>query len=672
MDRREFIQNSAAVAGTALLSGPKLRGDAVDKLKIEYIREQIPAFEIPPYNGIRYEDRVPDTLDIAERARLSVHCLTAITDPRADYEIFFGADFHRDPPIMSHDFSDWCQNVEGMLESLPLLRMASGSDESSYVDRAWMESLLKSIGPDGLVYYPLNGSPWARLNPAWLEPVWRADETTSDVRDKSVSQVTNPSLWPRAMAAMMIYHTRDGNPMWQQIIEQMIQRMSELISDQGDYAFFPAGGFEPHTKFVVGLSAGELEMPIGYLALDAGNVRVIQGLAQYYRQTGYEPARKMAGKLVNYIRYHSDAFDSQGRFRFSAFERSIAVALMDYSRAHGGNPAIEDIKSQTLGGHFHAHTIGVLGMIEYATAVNDSELLQWCKSSYEWAKTQGSFLVGFFPEMITPQYPSCESCEVADMIGMAVKLTRAGAGDYWDDVDRWVRNQFAENQLTEGQWIYSLAETMPKKAVAFNETTDGVATRNLGGFAGWASGNEWSLVNGIMHCCTGNATRAIYYVWENILQTSGDELRLNLLLNRASAGADVYSFIPYEGRVSVKIKQSFGKVLIRVPEWVESGATTVAGKVNAKSRQLQWEGRYVSLGPGKAGDTVDLTFPIATRTVTETLGAVRYTMEIRGNTVISVDPSGKNGALYQRAHYKAPGAPWRTAQRFVPNPEISW
>ena len=106
-------------------------------------------------------------------------------------------------------------------------------------------------------------------------------------------------------------------------------------------------------------------------------------------------------------------------------------------------------------------------MLEYAAAVRDRELLGWCKSSYEWAKTQGSSLVGFFPEMIMPDYPSCESCEVADMIGIAAKLSTAGVGDYWDDIDRWARNQFAENQLTEGEWIYRMAESMPKKPVAY-------------------------------------------------------------------------------------------------------------------------------------------------------------------------------------------------------------
>ena len=345
---------------------------------------------------------------------------------------------------------------------------------------------------------------------------------------------------------------------------------------------------------------------------------------------------------------------------------------MEYSKAHGGNPTVEEVKGQTLGGHFHSHTAGILGVIEYATAVGDPELLAWCKSSYEWAKTQGSSLVGFFPEFIAPQYPSCESCEVADMIGIAAKLTRAGVGDYWDDMDRWARNQFAENQLTDGDWIYRQAVSMPKKSVAYNQTADDVVKRNLGGFAGWASGNEWGLHNGIMHCCTGNSTRAIYYIWENIVESKDSEFKVNLLLNRASAGADVYSFIPYEGRVNIKTKKPYSRVLIRVPEWVRSGSSEVICKVSGAPRELSWEGRYVNVGATKPGESVDLAFPIKMRTVTETIGTSRYTLEIKGNTVISVDPPGSNCALYQRAHYKSTEAPLRKVQRFVPDDEIHW
>jgi hypothetical protein len=615
---------------------------------------------------------VPDTLDIAERAQLGINCLTGITDPEADYEIYWFADFFRNPPVMMHDFNDWCQNVEGMTESLPLLRIASGSDLNNNVDRVWMETLLKSVGPDGLIYIPFKGRPWSRLNPAYVTPVWRADGTASDPSNPSVTQVTCMILWPRAIGAMTVCYLRDKNPMWKQTIERMIQRMSALVTDQGDYAFFPAGAYEPNEGFPAGWRAGEQAMPTGIVALDGGNVRVIQGLAQYYRVTGYEPARTLAEKLVKFIRFQSDGYDAEGRFRFSALEKANPEWFVKYSQAHGGHVTLEEVRGQTLGGHFHGHTIGILSVIEYALAVGDRELLEWCKSSYEWAKTQGSSLVGFFPEFILPGYPSCESCEVADMIGIAAKLTQAGVGDYWDDLDRWARNQFAENQLTEGEWIYRLAESMPKKPVAYNETANHVAKRNLGAFAGWASGNEWALHEGIMHCCTGNSTRSLYYLWENIMESKGEELRVNLLLNRASAWADVYSFIPYQGRVNVKMKKPCRRVLVRVPEWVESGSPQVLCKVNGSPRELAWEGRYVNVGAMKPGETIDLGFPITTRSVKETIGCVRYTLEIKGNTVVSIDPPGKNGALYKRNQYKSDQVSWRKVQRFVPEEPLSW
>ena len=47
---------------------------------------------------------------------------------------------------------------------------------------------------------------------------------------------------------------------------------------------------------------------------------------------------------------------------------------------------------------------------------------------------------------------------------------------------------------------------------------------------------------------------------------------MNLLLNRASKWADVYSYIPYEGRVDLRFKQPCESVLVRAPEWVEREA----------------------------------------------------------------------------------------------------
>ena len=164
----------------------------------------------------------------------------------------------------------------------------------------------------------------------------------------------------------------------------------------------------------------------------------------------------------------------------------------------------------------------------------------------------------------------------------------------------------------------------------------------------------------------------MYYIWEHIIQQDKGQLSVNLLLNRASKWADVHSYIPYEGRVDLRIKQPCESVRVRVPEWVESNSPLVGCKVNGVTRKFNWDGRYVNAGTGKAGETLMVTFPIGERTVKEKMGGEDYTLVIKGNTVVSIDPPGKYGPFYQRASYREDKARWRKVKRFAPEEEIRW
>jgi len=70
MDRRQFVKGSLTMAGGGLLPAKLSAAPPTENLKVQYIRPATRAFEIPPYRGDRYEDRVPDTLDIAELGRV--------------------------------------------------------------------------------------------------------------------------------------------------------------------------------------------------------------------------------------------------------------------------------------------------------------------------------------------------------------------------------------------------------------------------------------------------------------------------------------------------------------------------------------------------------------------------------------------------------------------------
>jgi hypothetical protein len=81
----------------------------------------------------------------------------------------------------------------------------------------------------------------------------------------------------------------------------------------------------------------------------------------------------------------------------------------------------------------------------------------------------------------------------------------------------------------------------------------------------------------------------------------------------------------------------------------------------------------VNTGPLRAGDRVLLTFPIHERTIQDNIGPVKYTLVLKGNTVISIDPKGTNVPLYRgRERYRRNQAPFREVTRFVSSQSILW
>ena len=677
MNRRRFLANSLASSVWAAM--PKaIKASTTAKgtpsSPIQYIRPSIPSFEIPRYAGDVYKDRVPDTFDIGERCRLGVHALTAIADPDADYEIWGAADFFRSPATMVHDFNDWTQNQEGFMEALPLLRLATGETMNSEVDPAWMRSTLQSIGPDGLLYVPLRGRPWGRLHNDGVTPVWLADGTTTDFKDPAITQFANASTCQRMIGTMTIYYVRDKNPVWTTSIQKMVKRLNDIAIHKDNYCYYAPGSFVPNAK-----CDPNVMMPTGSLWGVSWNTRLIQGLAQYARVTHDEQAIQLAQKLTNYALYHSAVFDADGRWlldpEFRKAQGFPDYAVPDYVRKQFSHEGMR------FGGHGHGHLIALLALTDFAETTNNRELWQFCKKAFDWTLNPGeeygvSTRVGWIPEFYLPAYPSADADPLADVLGIALKLSDAGCGDYWDKIDRFIRNQFAEQQLTDTTSLSALSERSPRKPLAQYESSERVIERSIGAYGSSVSGNDWALglaSTGIAQCCTGSSTRTLYYVWNRMIDFQNDQLRVHLLMNRASRWADVYSYIPYEGRVEVKLKRGCRNVQLRAPEWIRSSSPELICKINGSPHTSTWEGRYVNVGPVKAGDKLMITFPIREQTVQEYIGPVKYTLVLKGSTVVSITPKGTNVPLYQgRDRYRSNQAPLKEVTRFVSAEDIEW
>jgi hypothetical protein len=421
----------------------------------------------------------------------------------------------------------------------------------------------------------------------------------------------------------------EQNPCWLELCKQRVEYAMQDVDYRDNYCYLPNA---------------QHAMPTGWDATWGG--WVLQGLTKMYRSTQYPEALELAGKLARYLKDHAMIFDSAGRF----------IAR---------HPS-----SEGMARHFHHPGNALEGISDYAAIANDRELASFARSSYEWARATGSPLVGFFPEYINDwpddrPYIDCETCCTADMIQIAMTLTEAQQGDYWDDVDRYVRNQFVEMQLLEGKWIDQLAATFPPTPLEANDDAGRVSERLIGSFASWAGANDWYIgdIQGTTFCCIGNAGRVLFYVWENMIEFANNTLNVHLLLNRASPWADVNSYIPYEGKVDVKMKVACD-LEVRIPEWVKLGE--VSALVNNEPRPLAFQGRYALIGSVKAEDLVTVTFPIFERKVETTIGEVPYTLIIKGNDVVSINPPGKWYPFYQRDQYRENQAHWVTRKRFVP------
>jgi len=615
-------------------------------------REEIPPFDVPEYRGERYEELVPDTLDIQERAALAVNGLTGPTDPKKDFLLYFSVNFSANPPSMSHGPADICQTK--FMEALPLMRLASGSALNREVDPVWMTTALRMIGPDGLVYWP--SLPWAK-KPDWSEPSPDAD------------QYAVPLFCGRTISAMTAYMLLDPQGPWRREIERVVGALNALAIHKQDYAYFPQGGFVPG-----GPRPRQAAAPLGIWSSLVG--WTTQGLAQFARASGSELALELASKLARYLRWRGAYYGPNGEFlpnwAPSKERRGTAEGYQPFEP--GPPPANNRI-------HFQHHMVPLLGMLDYALTAGDGDMAEFVRAAFEWAKSKGQTTVGYFPENVdNVEYEGSETCEVAGMIGLALKLSQAGLGDYWDDADRWIRNQFAENQLRRADWIYRVhrgGQVWPRRRVPLSQinevsqTADRVPERNIGAFAGWPAANDFfnGQGTGIMHCCTGNGTRALYYVWEHILTHDHGQVAINLLLNRPSRWADVHSYLPYEGRVEVRLKEPCS-LRIRIPEWVHPAQTTCW--VNDQARAVGWEGRYAPVGLVGPGDRVQLAFPISERIRQTDIEKRHYSLTIKGSEVVAIDPPGRFCPLYQRDHYRENSVRWRKATRFVSDKEIYW
>ncbi len=584
--------------------------------------------------GDRVTTAAPDTLDLAERMGLAVNALTNVWWPNERWAQGFLVDFSQRPPVLypSHITDAYLNIPPKFIEALVFCRLGSGSDLNIQVDREVLNTQLSLLGEDGLTYCP----------PGTLKDF---------TEERGFAEIWGEG---RMLSALSTLVQVDPNPQWFEIGRKKINRLLALSRPKEDFRFFWKGRFRKGEDAPPGADEPSAPNSRGSLAdYDPFFSKVYSigalghGSGLFYRASGYEPALELSRGLAHWglKRIFNDP---SGRYDFW---------------------------------HFHHGLYSLMAVWEYAYAAGDGEIMERVDACYRWARQMGDPLIGFFTELIPEQKfwsylnwngKTVEICEVADIIWLALNLTRAGVGDYWDDIDRWVRNVFAEAQLCRSDYLDGIPESYfnPNPAVKPHQDPHDIVRRSVGAFLGWMRANDGlkmvrvegglQIANlGIQHCCTANGARNLYHVWDSILTRENALVRVNLLLNRLSPYLDIDSYLPVAGRVVLKIKDA-PAVLLRIPAWCQPGEMRVL--VSGAPRAVTSQGRYIRIEPLIPGDRVEVTFPVAEQVVTRVLGDLPFTLRLRGNNVVDIDPKGVGIPLYTHLPQGVPVE----KERFIP------
>ncbi|MHB0879022.1 MAG: glycoside hydrolase family protein [Anaerolineae bacterium] len=599
----------------------------------EPVQEQ----QLSPFavDGERYVCEVPDTLDLAERAAAAINALTRAVAPHRHYSAWQHMDFRARPARLA-----WPNFDIGVkyLESLPMMRVMCGSDQNLDVERAMMEAMLSLIGDDGLQYAPADDD-WAGAYPLGNG---------------------------RMMLAMSYWHQRDHDAAWLPRIAGIAAGLSKIALYRGDYAYYPlessyrADGdwhfttrdgqayFDYHAPDEPARDQQGIE---GGVRESVGNP--LRGLVRWYETSGDAGALELAGKLVRYM------------LKPGFWEAGRVIDLVGPEHAE-------------FIGHFHSTLVGLRGILEYAIATNDKRLKQFVRDGYTYARSFGISRIGWFPGSIAPEAWGrprhealrCEGCGVADMTALAVRLSQVGVGDFWEDVDQYVRNQLIEHQLVRSDLLSAASQASAERPLHPDSETDVDAlARMTGAFTDWAGMTHAGVGAG---CCTANCSQALYYAWDGIVGYSDEVAQVNLLLNRASPWVDVDSYLPYEGKV-VLTNKAAQALYVRMPYWLDKAA--VHGTVNGAAVPARWLGNYLVFTDLRPGDVAVVQFPIVEASETYRVGDTRYTCRFRGNTLVDIAPRDTNPATYptyRRECSTGEQAPLKTVTRFVASRPIRW
>ena len=537
---------------------------------------------------------IPDTYELQDAARLAGLSMLARLDVTRGGQPFFRIYPFAMPPRAEHEKWDDADMTGRYVEALILSRRITGAplDRRELLLRSYFLGLFDFA--DGLCY--TRAAPWTPRRACLF------------------SQSS-------AMLGLLAWHRETGAPEARKLLDWQADGLLRLAVKGTNYACFPKYEWDG-TKFVD--DPPDRNAPPWY------GGRLILPLVEYWQLSGREDVKVLVEKLVRY-----------------------STEVSQFVKPDG---SIET--GEGWWGHLHGTMDMAAGIAEFGRLTHRPELVAWAKRVYDWIGRTQTTRYGWVADVAGGQI--CESCAIASRIRLGLALYRAGAADPFGEIDRHLRNQLLANQFTD---VSFMAPQQPETPRTDQTLYSGIGNMVRGTFQCWGTANDLIGNEDIEGCGAAGGVQGIalaldsQYEWREA--APGRELRVHLLFNRrlramnspaptkvGPVAAELWSYLPYQGRVRVRALEPIARLALRLPEGTDlTGARVRRGTAPAEAA-AKLDGQYALVPDVRAGETIELLFPLREYETTEKAAGVEYRVRWKGSSVVALSPPGTRVPLY--------------------------
>ena len=537
---------------------------------------------------MRYEQ-----YSLLEDAKRVYHYIDGMTDRAYDYLPFWLIEPVKKPAEAEHCRVDDAELVGSWYEATDSLRKIIGEEEELMKLRAgFRRKVLSSWGEHGLRFH--EPYPWTHtMHSSFHEMGYILPALNRMVKDdpNDAEAEKRASELVRGLRSLVI--ERKLRTFWSGDSPSRFETY-EFPND----VYLQDGGFDL-TRYT-----GRGEQPIR-------NAVILHALVDRYVITGDEVALDLAKGLSNHLLTVSRYFN----YKFEYF------------------------------GHVHSSMWIAAGLLYLGRVTGEERYSNAGKKIYDYTRSMTSEF-GWLPEYAQWHPLSeehCETCCIKDMIMCHEELILAGYDEYWDEM-----NKFARNQLTENQIKYTGYMVVDNtKDDADGKTYRDLDKRLIGGYTGGAEPNSISLnrFRSIAGCCVGTAPIALEIIWRHVVTMVGKVLTVNIHTEKETEAYSLTHRMPDDGSITLTLKKDTPAAGFRLYDWM--GKDWVV-RLNGEVVAVKNAKGIVFAENLKAGDVLTLEFPLETVEKKENFAGAEYTEYWRGADVVDLLPRGEHVRLYQR------------------------